>query len=115
LSYFQISRYKRREKITQEEKHYKNSSTDKGFHVSKELIIYRMLDIITCLSKLPTGQFLEPSARFLIQCTGSILLEKVIYFTQEINCKHDALFAIQYKAPFCCKTCLGGESVFQIY
>lgn len=74
-----------------------------------------MLEIITCLSKLPTGQLLEPTVGFFIQCISSILLEKVIYFTQEINYKHDALFEIQYEPPFCRKKCLGGEAMFQIY
>lgn len=74
-----------------------------------------MLEIITCLSKLPTGQILEPSGIFLIQCIGSILIQKEIYFTLKINCRHDALFEIQHEPPSCCKQRFGGEAVFQIY
>lgn len=54
-----------------------------------------MLEIITCLSKQPTEQLLETTVGFLIQSIGSVLLEEVIYFTQKINCKHDALFEIR--------------------
>lgn len=52
---------------------------------------------------------------FLIQCIGSILIQKEIHFTLKINCRHDALFEIQHEPPFCCKKRFGGEAVFQIY
>lgn len=36
---------------------------------------------------------------FLIQCISLILIQKEIYFTLKINCRHDALFEIQHESP----------------
>lgn len=74
-----------------------------------------MLEIITCLSKLPTGQIFRAIRDFLIQRIGSILIQREMHFTLKINCRHDALFEIQHEPPFCCKKRFGGEAVFQIY
>lgn len=50
---------------------------------------------------------------FLIQCIGSILLEKVIYFTEEINRKHDALFEIRYNPHSAARNAEGQKLCFK--